>query len=203
MKTILVLVIVIAVIVGFILFSGDNKPASQLLEKGESFLLANHEGTVSSYDISLADGITVNDIMGYFLPDSASNRRGRIDLSNLTWNGYVVADIAESDFCNVLDSLNLVENPNLLSLWPEAFECSDDDFKYWDISGSIQGKNYYYEDHDVETRIAVKYIDGKMYFKRQTEYTFVQTNKDELDFGKIRKLKKGEERVTLGVKPGM
>ena len=102
----------------------------------------------------------------------------------------------------MVDNLSLVEEPNLVNLWPQAFQCSKDEFKYWDISDSTEGQIYYYEDQNVETYIAVKYIDGRMYFKRHTEYTFVQTDKNELDFGNIRKLKKGEQQKPLGVQPG-
>lgn len=194
MKTVFVLiVIVIGVIVVYVMFSGD-KPALQLFGGDESSLLANHEGSISSYDISLADNITVYDILGCYLPDSASSMHGNIDFANLVWKGYVVVDIPENDFLSVVDKLKLVEQADLVDLWPEAFECSTDEFKYWDITDSTEGQIYYFEDQDVETYIAVNYIDGKMYFKRHTEYTFVQTDTNVLDFGNLRKLKKGEQR---------
>lgn len=200
MKTVLVLiVIVIAITVGYVMFSGD-KSAPRFLGGDESSLLANHEGPIDSYDISLADNITVYDIVGCYLPYSATSMHGHIDFTSLLWKGYVVADIPETDFFSVVDKLKLVEKPNLVDLWPEAFECSKDEFKYWDISDSTDGQIYYLEDQNVETYIAVKYIDGKMYLKRQTEYTFVQTDKDVLDFSNIRKLKKEEERKPFGVK---
>jgi hypothetical protein len=200
MKTVLVLiVIVIAVVVGYVLFRGD-KSAPQFLVGDELSLLANHQGPIDSYDITLADNITVYDILGCYLPDSASSMHGHIDFTNFVWKGYVVADIPEDDFYSVVDKLSLVEKPNLADLWAEAFECSKDEFQYWDISDSTEGQIYYFEDQDVETYIAVKYIDGRMYFKRHTEYTFAQTDKNVLDFGEIRKLKKGEQRKPVGVK---
>jgi len=200
MKTVFVLiVIVISVIVVYVIFSG-NKSALKLFGGDESSLLANHEGPISSYDISLADNITVYDIVGCYLPDSASDMHGNIDFTNLVWKGYVVANIPENDFVSVVDKLRLVEQADLVDLWPEAFKCSTDEFKYWDIKDSTEGQIYYFEDQDVETYIAVNYINGKMYFKRHTEYTFVQTDKNVLDFGNVRKLKKGEQRKAIGVK---
>lgn len=130
MKIVFVLiVIVIGVIVVYVMFSGD-KPALQLFGGDESSLHANHEGSISSYDISLADNITVYDILGCYLPESASGMHGNIDFANLVWKGYVVVDIPENDFLSVVDKLKLVEQADLVDLWPEAFECSTDEFKY-------------------------------------------------------------------------
>lgn len=199
MKNLLMAVVLIAVIVVIIyVIFGRGGSSPSVFGKDELALIANHQGIVSSYDITLVDGITVNDIAGCYLPDSATGMHGRIDFTNLTWKGYVVAEIPKDDFYKVVDKLELVEKPDILESRPDAFEYSSDDFKYWDITDSPEGKMYYFEDQEVETYIAIAYIDGKMYLKRQTRYTLAETDSDVIDLGKIRKLKKGEQHKPIG-----
>ena len=189
--------IIIFISLTFFCGCGSKKGSSG---KNESKLIANNRGTVSSYDISLADNITAHDILGCYLPDNINVIRARINLFNLVWNGYVAAEISVEDFYKVIEKLKLVEKPNLLKEWPDAFTYDVDGVKRKDIKSSVESDMYYLEDQEFETYIAAAYVGGKMYFKRKTKYTIAEPNSDVIDFNKIRMLEKGEQHKPIGIK---
>jgi len=138
----------------------------------------NEDKALDFYDLCLSDDLTYKDIIGYTLPESVENIRARIGFYGGIWKGFLVAEVPEDIFNILIEKLKLQKEPELLELWPEAFECKESAFKsrYWDSHQISEGEIYYFEHPEEETRIAVSYGNEKFYFIKETKY--VSAGKD-------------------------
>jgi hypothetical protein len=65
----------------------------------------------------------------------------------------------------------VTKEPDLLTIWSEAFDCEDKELKvFWNITKSVDENTYYGEDPQIESRIMLKYEQGKFYVKRCIYY---------------------------------
>lgn len=130
------------------------------------------EEAKTAYDLALSPDITYQDIIGFSLPETASDMYAHIDFSVPAWNGFVVAHLPEGELRDLLDKLKVSEKPDLLENWPDALDCNPSDFKdrYWDISDLTNKATYYFEHPEEVTRLFLVYDNGKLYFKKETQY---------------------------------
>lgn len=169
-KIIALIVVVVAILSVFKMIGTDTsvpiKSFRSRFDKDKAF---------DNYDLCLSDDITYKDIIGYTLPESVENIRAQITFYNNIWKGFLVAAVPEDIFNILIEKLELQKEPELLELWPEAFECKESTFKsrYWDSHQISEGEIYYFEHAEEETRIAVLYGNEKFYFIKETKYVSV------------------------------
>ena len=125
----------------------------------------------------LTSNVTCEDIIQSEFPKLANNFYREVGFFNGIWIGMVVANLPEEDLLIFTEKLNLILTPNLLEIWPEALDCKEEKFEnfrrnFWDLT-SNSNDLYYFEYPDEFTRIMLKYENGKIYFKRETEYSTI------------------------------
>lgn len=137
----------------------------------------------------LQERTTYEDIIGVPFPKSATDIHGYILMHEERYTGEenssVVAALPKEDFYDLVDQLGLIKKPDLLEIWPEAFECrpgspfEDEDHwfdKFWDIEHIANEDTYCWEKPEEEIYIAAKYENGKLYFKKLIIYIKLHDN---------------------------
>jgi len=89
---------------------------------------------------------------------------------------WVVAKLPKEDFYDLVDQLKLTKRPDLLEVWPDAFECAKGPFteelnQFWDIRKMINEDTYYGEVPEGGTQTVCKYEGGKVYIKKTTKHS--------------------------------
>ncbi len=186
-KIIVLIVLVIIVLVVLKMMGGDT---SVSVEPFASRL--NEDKALDDYDLALSDDLTYKDIIGYTLPETVGDIRACITFYGAIWRGFVAAEVPGDIFDILIEKLGLQSEPKLLELWPEAFECKENEFKnrYWDSVQINKGEFYYFGHPAEETRIAVSYGNEKLYFVKETKYT--GGGRDERGFNLYKKAKRAE-----------
>lgn len=146
----------------------------------------SQEGNKSENVIGMALPKTAVDLRGpvfyIFNPDSREPTTYRLN--------WLVVEIPREDFYGMIGQLGLIKEPDLLDIWPEAFECEFDKFdKFWDLEKTITEDTYFIEDLDEETYRLFKYENGTLYVKKSTMYvSFISEDKErELLYRKVKK----------------
>ncbi len=186
MKKITTVVVALILILVVIKMIGTDNSAS--LKTFVSKL--DEDKAFDDYDLYISDELTYKDIVGYTLPKKVSSIRPCITFHRAIWKGFLVAEMPEDVFNILIKEIYLQKKPELLKLWPEAFECELSDFRdrFWYPIQTIKGEYYYFEHPEEETRIAVVYGKGNFYFVKETRY--VSGGKDEIGVNLYKKAKK-------------
>lgn len=99
---------------------------------------------------------------------------------------WAVAKLPKEDFDALVEQLDLFKKPDLLEIWPDAFDMARDDFDekwgyngFWDITYTASEDTYYGEDTEDEARMILKYENGKLYIKKEITYLKVGTGQDQ------------------------
>jgi len=125
------------------------------------------------------------------------------DLDVFSWNMYygdileqvcwAVAKLPKEDFYGLVDQLELVQSPDLLKIWPEAFNCEEYGFskkqgfnKFWDVKKVIDEDTYFGENREEKTCTLVKYENGKLYIKKSATYVKVKNRHDKWRWEKVK-----------------
>jgi len=127
----------------------------------------------------LQEGTTYEDIIGVPLPKSATDIHGYIFMRHERYTGEenssVVTTLPKEDFYDLVEQLGLIKKPDLLEIWQEAFgfrpgsAFEDEDHwfrKFWDVENTTNEDTFYSEIAEEQTYTAVKYENGKLYFKK-------------------------------------
>ncbi|MHC4456732.1 MAG: hypothetical protein ACYS0I_06495 [Planctomycetota bacterium] len=165
-KLIGLIVIVVVIMVLLKLMGGRVSPSSDSKENIES-----DEWKV--VNTVLAQGNTQKEVIGANLPKSARGTRYYIhlDISTKTKSTWMVTELPKDDFDEFKNQLEFANEPDLLTIWPDAFDCDQEELKkYWKITKYVDENTYYGEDPKIESRIMLKYEEGKVYIKRSTYY---------------------------------
>jgi hypothetical protein len=141
---------------------------------------------------------TYEDIIGIPLPESATDIHGLIYMHEERYTGEenssIVAQLPKEDFYDLVEKLNLTKKPDLLKIWPEAFECrpgstfEDEEhwfYKFWDVEKIVNEDTFYSEIPEEETYTAMKYEKGKFYFKKLTVFIKIHEKDGTVHFEKI------------------
>lgn len=190
MKKIIALIVAVVVILFVLKMIGGGTSTSIKLFASR----LNEDKAFDDYDLALSDDLTYKDIIGYTLPETVSNIRTHISFYGSIWRGFLVAEVPEDIFNILVEKLKLQKKPELLELWPEAFECKESAFKsrFWDPIQTTEGEYYYFQHPEEETRVAVLYGNEKFYFIKETKY--VSGGKDETGVNLYKKAKRTERR---------
>ena len=93
-----------------------------------------------------------------------------------------MAKLPKEDFDALVEQLDLFKKPDLLEIWPDAFDMARDDFDekwgyngFWDVTYTASEDTYYGEDTEDEARMILKYENGKLYIKKEITYIKVGT----------------------------
>lgn len=135
------------------------------------------------------------DIVGMPLPKTAVDVRGPVgylfgpDDEPTTYKlNWLVIKIPREDFYMMVERLGLIKKPDLLEIWPEAFECEFDKFdKFWDLEKTTTEDTYFIEDLDEETYRVFKYENGNLYVKKSTTYLSFRSEENEVLYKKVKK----------------
>jgi len=174
MKKLIVLVVAILVIWAIIKLLGGTSFVSSNSSTAEE-----HNNWKGTYEVTTENN-TLRDIIGSPLPKTASNIHSQayFYMSSGDKCNWVVASIPKEDFYDLVEELELTRKPNLLELWPEAFDCQIQEFnKFWDVTNIVNKDTYFGEDTDFEACVMFKYENGKLYVKKITRY-ITSTNKN-------------------------
>jgi hypothetical protein len=167
MKKLIVLIVVVALIIILLKIIG-----------GRVYLSNDSKENVESdewkiYNVVLAQGNSQKEVIGANLPKSAQDVHYEILIdTTFTKSYWIVAKLPKEDFDDFTNQLELTNKPDLLKIWPEAFDCEEKrDIKaFWTITKSVDENTYYGEERQIESRIMLKYEAGKLYVKRSTHY---------------------------------
>jgi hypothetical protein len=90
---------------------------------------------------------------------------------------WAVAKLPKEDFDALVEQLSLFKRPDLLEIWPDAFDMERDDVNeewgyngFWDVTDLASEDAYYGEDTEDEARLVLKYENGKLYIKKEVMY---------------------------------
>jgi len=189
MKKLIVLIVAV-VVIWFVLkmigvdISLSSKPSSNNEDKGIYY----------PYQVT-QEGNTYKDVIGMPLPKIAVDVRGPVfylfgsDDEPTTYKlNWLVVKIPKEDFYAMVEHLGLIKKPDLLEIWPEAFECEFDEFdKFWDLEKTITEDTYFIEDPDEVTYRLFKYENGNLYVKKSTTYVMFINEKHEVLYKKVKK----------------
>lgn len=182
MKKLIVLIVVVVVIIGLFKLMG-----------GKVYLSNDSKENIESNEWILVNevamkGNRLEDVIGANLPKSAHNGRFEILLDNFNTKSYwIVAKLPKEDFDDLTYQLELTKEPDLLTIWPEAFDCEKKELEaFWNITKSADNNTYYSEDPQIESRIMLKYEGGTLYIKRSTYYD-TKIGSDDLVYLKVRR----------------
>lgn len=184
--------LIVAVVVIWIILKMIGLDFSQFLSSGKK----DADGrTLVGF---LQESMTYEDIVGVPLPKSATDIHGRIYMRLQRYTGEenssVVAALPKEDFYDLVEQLRLIKKPDLLEIWPEAFECQPGSpfeekdhwfYKFWDVEHAANDDTYYSEIPEEEIYTAVKYENGKLYFKKLIIYIKIHEKDGDIHFEKI------------------
>ena len=124
------------------------------------------------YNVVLLRGNSQKEVIGVNLPKSAQDVHSEILIdTTFTKFNWIVAKLPKGDFDKLTNQLELTKEPDLLTIWPEAFDYEREELKaFWNITKSVDENTYYGEDPRIESRIMLKYEAGTLYVKRSTHY---------------------------------
>lgn len=190
MKKLIALIVVVVII--WIILKMIGVDFSQFLSSEKE----NSSGkTLTGF---LQKSMTYEDIIGVPLPKNASDIHGRIYMRLQRYTGEenssVVAALPKEDFYDLVEQLGLIKKPDLLEIWPEAFECQPGSpfeekdhwfYKFWDVEHVANEDTYYGEIPEEEMCIAAKYENGKLYFKKLIIYIKIHEQDGDVHFEKI------------------
>ncbi|MBW8040214.1 MAG: hypothetical protein FVQ85_09470 [Planctomycetes bacterium] len=190
MKKLIVLLVVVVAILAVIKMIGVDVSLSPESSQGDK-----DKGIYNPYQVT-QEGNRPKDIIGMPLPKTAVNGRGpagylfgpNTDEPTTYKLNWLVVKIPREDFYTMVERLGLIKKPDLLEIWPEAFECEFDKFdKFWDLKKSITEDTYFIEDLDEETYRVFKYENGNLYVKKSTTYLAFRSETNELLYKKAKK----------------
>jgi len=186
MKKLIALIVVVAIIMlllkimgGRVYLSSDSKENMQ----SDEWKVVN---TV------LLQGNQHKDVIGADLPKSVQDVHYEIFSAHDVHATYtkfnlIVAKLPKEDFDKLTNQLELTKEPDLLTIWPEAFNCEQEELKaFWTITKSVDENTYYCEEPQIESRIMLKYEEGTLYVKRATYYDR-KIGPDDLVYLKVRR----------------
>lgn len=192
MKKLIALIVVVVVIWIGLKMVGVDISLSPESSQGDK-----DKGVYYPYELS-QEGNKSKDIIGMSLPKTAFDVHGPVfHIFNSNSNdpttykaNWLVAKIPREDFYTMVERLGLIKEPDLLEIWPAAFECEFDKFeKFWDLEKTVTGDTYFIKALDEETYRLFKYENGKLYIKKSTAYLgFIDKNREFM----YRKVKKGQ-----------
>jgi len=146
----------------------------------------------------LQERTTYEDIIGVPFPKSATDIYSRIYMRLQRYTGEenssVVARLPKEDFYDLVEKLGLIKKPDLLEIWPEAFECQPGSpfeekdhwfYEFWDVEKTANEDTFYNEIPEEETYTAMKYENGKLYFKKLTIFIKIHEKDGDVHFEKI------------------
>lgn len=187
MKKLIVLIVVVVVIWVVLKMIGvdislSSKPSRNNEDKGIYY----------PYQVT-QEGNRPKDIIGMSLPKTAVNVCGPVfyffnpnsDEPTTYKLNWLVVKIPREDFYTMVERLGLIKEPDLLEIWPDAFECEFD--KFWDLEKTITEDTYFIEDLDEETYRVFKYENGNLYVKKSTTYLSFISEKNEVLYKKVKK----------------
>jgi hypothetical protein len=124
-----------------------------------------------------------SDIIGSVLPQGVTELRchGDFDGNRFIKSNWLVAKITYEDFNVLASNLKLVNKPDLLEIWPQAFECTVAEFSdNWTVTKNVDRNTYYSEDPNIESQVLFKYEGGRVFVKRSTYYTTIKSDDGQL-----------------------
>lgn len=190
MKKIIAVVVAVVVVWVVLKMIGVDVSFSPESSQGDK-----DKGVYYPYELS-QEGNKSKDIIGMSLPKTAVDVRGPVFyIFNPNSNkpttykvNWLVVKIPREDFYKMVERLGLIKKPDLLEIWPEAFECEYDKFdKFWDLEKTITEDTYFIEDPDEETYRVFKYENGNLYVKKSTTYLHFISEKRESLYRKVKK----------------
>ena len=99
---------------------------------------------------------------------------------------WAVAKLPKEDFDDLVEKLKLVERPDLLEVWPDAFDMAPYDFNekwgyngFWDVTNTVDEDTYFGESAENESQMVFKYENGKLYIKKEITYLKVGTGQNQ------------------------
>jgi hypothetical protein len=191
MKKLIGLIVVVVVIWVVLKMIGGDVSLSPESSQGDK-----DKGVYYPYELS-QEGNKSKDIIGMSLPKTTFDVHGPVfyifnpnsnDPTTYKAN-WLVAKISREDFYTMVERLGLTKEPDLLEVWPEAFECELDKFdKFWDLEKTITEDTYFMEDPDEETYRLFKYENGSLYVKQSTTYLSFRSEKNEVLYKKVKRI---------------
>jgi hypothetical protein len=190
MKKPIAVIVVIVVVLIVLKMIGIDVSLSPESSQGDK-----DKGIYNPYQV-MQEGNKSKDIIGMPLPKTATDVRGPAGYlfgpnteEPTTYKvNWLVAKIPKEDFYTMVERLGLIKKPDLLEIWPEAFECEFDKFdKFWDLEKTITEDTYFIEDPDEETYRVFKYENGNLYVKKSTTYFSFRSEKNEILYKKAKK----------------
>jgi len=98
---------------------------------------------------------------------------------------WAVAKLPKQDFASLIEQLRLFRKPDLLEIWPDAFDIPPDDVDekwgyngFWDVTDSVSEDTYYREDTEEEARLLLKYENARLYIKKEITYVKVKAGSE-------------------------
>ena len=167
MKKLIALIVVVAIIMILLKIMG-----------GRVYLSSDSKENIESNEWKVVNtvllrGNSYKEMIGANLPKSAQDVHSGVvvDINTKIKSGLMVAKISKEDFDKLTNQLELTKEPDLLTIWPEVFDCEKKELKeFWNIKKSVDENTYYGEDPQIESRIMLKYEEGKLYVKRSIYY---------------------------------
>ena len=146
---------------------------------------------IGDYELATSNN-SLEDIIGFSLPGSASDVQtfGLMEfLNDLKYKyNWLTASIPKDDFDNLIDQIEVVYEPDLLQVLPDALGCNAGEFRqHWRVSDSVNEDTFLGEDQSEETYRVFKYENGKMYIKKISKYLVSQDDKGKLIYKKMLK----------------
>ncbi len=190
MKKLIVLIVVVIIIL--VVFKMIGVDVSLSPESSQS---DKDKGIYNPYQV-MQEGNKPKDIIGMSLPKTAVDGRGPVGYFFSPNNNeptkykvnWLVVKIPREDFYMMVERLGLIKEPDLLEIWPEAFQCEFDKFdKFWDLEKTITEDTYFAEDPDEETYRVFKYENGNLYVKKSTTYLSFRSEENEVLYKKVKK----------------
>ena len=182
MKKLIALIVVVVIIMVLLkIMCGRVSPNSNSKENIES----NEWKVVNTV---LLRGNSQKEVIGADLPKSAQDiHSGIVFGTSRAKSTWIVAKLPKEDFDDFTNQLELTKEPDLLTIWPEVFDCEKKELKeFWNITKSVDENTYYSEDPQIESRIMLKYEEGKLYIKRSIYYDG-KLGPDNLTYLKVRR----------------
>jgi len=146
----------------------------------------------SKDDASEKKKVTPDNIIGEYMP-GVSFPEGADEVHIDVWNGdrisyWIVAKLPKEDFYHLVEQLRLTKKPDLLELWPKAFDLEQPRIaEFWDMTSQDNEDTYYGEHPEVEASAAAKYENGKTYLRTIATYIVVEDEDGKYRYDGIKK----------------
>ena len=127
--------------------------------------------------------ITVKDALGTKLPKTATIVNGFIKFNGTTRVFWLVAEMDELDFEQIVQDLEMYNDMTLLDVYPDLLECNSEQVSSdWNLTKEIDAYTFYCDLKDYEGYRIAKYENNKLYFKRFEFFDIVKNDQNEDEY---------------------